>query len=63
MTEARCLKFDHASIYSATGHINFDELMKWQGLRFHATGLWQVGANLGAKIGTLARIIREGEEI
>jgi len=34
--------------------INFDELMKWQGLRFHATGLWQVGANLGAKIGTLA---------
>ena len=34
--------------------INFDGLMKWQGLRFHATGLWQVGANLGAKIGTLA---------
>jgi carbohydrate-selective porin OprB len=34
--------------------INFDQLMKWQGLRFHATGLWQVGANLGAKIGTLA---------
>jgi len=34
--------------------INFDELMKWQGLRFHTTGLWQSGANLGAKIGTLA---------
>jgi carbohydrate-selective porin OprB len=34
--------------------INFDELMKWQGFRFHATGLWQVGANLGGKIGTLA---------
>lgn|SRR5215469_7730668 len=34
--------------------VNFDQLMKWQGLRFHATGLWQVGANLGAKIGTLA---------
>ena len=34
--------------------VNFDELMKWQGLRFHTTGLWQVGANLGAKIGTLA---------
>jgi hypothetical protein len=34
--------------------INFDELLKWQGLRFHATGLWQVGANLGAKIGVLA---------
>jgi len=34
--------------------INFDESMKWQGLRFHATGLWQVGANLGSKIGTLA---------
>jgi porin len=26
--------------------INFDQLMQWQGLRFHATGLWQVGANL-----------------
>lgn len=34
--------------------INFDQLMAWQGLRFHATGLWQTGANLGAKIGTLA---------
>ena len=34
--------------------INFDQMMKWQGFRFHATGLWQVGANLGAKIGTLA---------
>src|SRR5246127_1177984 len=34
--------------------VNFDELIQWQGLRFHATGLWQVGANLGAKIGTLA---------
>jgi len=34
--------------------INFDRLMQWQGLSFHATGLWQSGANLGAKIGTLA---------
>src|SRR5262249_46627545 len=34
--------------------INFDRLMGWQGLRFHATGLWQTGANLGAKIGALA---------
>jgi carbohydrate-selective porin OprB len=34
--------------------INFDHLMQWQGLTFHATGLWQTGANLGAKIGTLA---------
>lgn len=34
--------------------INFDKMMKWQGLSFHATGLWQSGANLGAKIGTLA---------
>jgi porin len=34
--------------------INFDRLMPWQGLRFHATGLWQVGANLGGKIGTIA---------
>jgi|SRR5882762_428963 porin len=34
--------------------INFDRLIEWQGLSFHATGLWQSGANLGAKIGTLA---------
>ncbi len=34
--------------------IKFDRLIEWQGLSFHATGLWQSGANLGAKIGTLA---------
>ena len=34
--------------------INFDRLIQWQGLSFHTTGLWQSGANLGAKIGTLA---------
>lgn len=34
--------------------INFDRLLTWQGLSFHATGLWQSGADLGAKIGTLA---------
>ena len=34
--------------------INFDRLIQWQGLSFHATGLWQTGVNLGAKIGTLA---------
>jgi len=34
--------------------INFDKMMDWQGLSFHATGLWQGGANLGGKIGTLA---------
>ena len=34
--------------------IDFDHLMEWQGLRFHATGLWQTGSNLGARIGTLA---------
>jgi porin len=27
---------------------------RWSGLRFHATGLWQTGSNLGARIGTLA---------
>jgi len=37
-----------------TVDINFDRLIQWQGLSFHATGLWQSGANLGAKIGTLA---------
>jgi porin len=34
--------------------INFDRLIEWQGFSFHATGLWQSGVNLGAKIGTLA---------
>ena len=34
--------------------VNFDRLIEWQGLSFHATGLWQSGANLGGKIGTLA---------
>jgi len=34
--------------------INVDRLMQWQGLRFHATGLWQSGVNLGGKVGTLA---------
>lgn len=28
--------------------------MQWQGLRFHATGLWQAGANLGVQIGIIA---------
>lgn len=37
-----------------TVDINFDHILSWQGLRFHATGLWQVGANLGAEIGTIA---------
>jgi carbohydrate-selective porin OprB len=34
--------------------INFDRLIQWKGLSFHATGLWQSGANLGANIGTVA---------
>jgi|SRR5277367_1315560 len=34
--------------------IDFAKLTEWNGLTFHATGLWQFGANLGAKIGTLA---------
>src|SRR5215475_15652994 len=37
-----------------TVDINFDKMIQWQGLSFHATGLWQSGANLGGKIGTLA---------
>lgn len=37
-----------------TTDINFDRMVPWQGFSFHITGLWQVGANLGAKIGTLA---------
>jgi porin len=37
-----------------TVDINFDHFMQWQGLSFHATGLWQSGVNLGGKIGTLA---------
>ena len=34
--------------------INFDRFITWQGFSFHATGLWQSGVDLGAKIGTLA---------
>ncbi len=37
-----------------TVDINFDKMIQWQGLSFHATGLWQSGRNLGGKIGTLA---------
>jgi len=37
-----------------TVDVNFDQFIRWQGLRFYATGVWQTGANLGAKIGTLA---------
>ena len=37
-----------------TVDINFDKMIQWQGLSFHTTGLWQSGANLGGKIGTLA---------
>jgi porin len=37
-----------------TVDIDFDQCAPWKGLRFHATGLWQTGVNLGAKIGTLA---------
>jgi porin len=37
-----------------TVDINFDRMISWQGLSVHATGLWQSGANLGGKIGTLA---------
>jgi carbohydrate-selective porin OprB len=37
-----------------TVDINFDKMIQWKGLSFHATGLWQSGANLGGKIGTLA---------
>ena len=34
--------------------IDFGKLSEWNGLTFHATGLWQFGGNLGADIGTLA---------
>src|SRR5271168_620468 len=34
--------------------IDFGKLTDWNGLTFHATGLWQFGTNLGAEIGTLA---------
>src|SRR5215510_13031312 len=40
--------------FRGTIDINFDRMISWQGLNFHATGLWQSGANLGGKIGTLA---------
>ena len=37
-----------------TVDIDFSRFTEWNGLTFHATGLWQFGNNLGAKIGTLA---------
>ena len=38
-----------------TMDIDFGKLTDWNGLTFHATGLWQFGGNLGADIGTLTR--------
>jgi len=40
--------------FRGTVDFNFDRVISWQGLSFHATGLWQWGGNLGGKIGTLA---------
>src|SRR5216683_6242207 len=40
--------------FRGTIDINFDRMISWQGLSFHATGLWQSGPNLGGNIGTLA---------
>jgi len=34
--------------------VDFGKLTGWQGLSFHATGLWQFGTNLGGNIGTIA---------
>lgn len=34
--------------------IDFSQFMGWQGLKFHASGLWQTGGNLGARMGALA---------
>ncbi len=34
--------------------IDFSRFTRWQGLKFHASGLWQTGANLGARMGALA---------
>jgi hypothetical protein len=31
--------------------IDFGRLKDWNGLTFHATGVWQFGKNLGADIG------------
>jgi porin len=41
--------------FRGTIHIDFDKMIQWKGLSFHATGLWQSGRDLGfGKIGTLA---------
>jgi carbohydrate-selective porin OprB len=37
-----------------TVDVDFGKLAEWNGLTFHATGLWQFGGNLGADIGALA---------
>src|SRR5260370_5090153 len=38
-----------------TVDINFDKMIQWQGLSFHATGVWQSGGNLGGKTGVLSK--------
>ena len=37
-----------------TMDVDFGRLTDWNGLTFHATGLWQFGSNLGANIGVIA---------
>ena len=38
----------------ATVDIDLGTLLKWDGMYFHATGLWQGGGNLGERLGLIA---------
>ena len=43
-------------IWNVFGPVDIDlgTLLKWDGMYFHATGLWQGGGNLGERLGLIA---------
>lgn len=40
--------------FRTTVDVDFSRFLSWQGLTFHATGVWQFGGNIGALLGTIA---------
>jgi porin len=40
--------------FRGTVDVDFSRFTAWQGLTFHATGVWQFGGNLGALLGAIA---------
>ncbi len=47
-------RYDVWERFRATVDIDFSRFTAWQGLTFHATGVWQGGDNIGALLGALA---------